>query len=235
MSDQRRPGGYRLGLAVLGGFVLGAATVLLVVWASGVGEEPAGRTAEAPVVTPATPAAPPEEEPGAGVVAEPEALMPPPDLERRSLLVPVQGVRSDQLADTFDDPRGSERVHEALDIMAPRGTPVVAVEGGRVAKLFESDAGGLTVYQFDPSETYAYYYAHLDRYAPGLAEGQRLARGQLVGYVGSTGNANPEGPHLHFAIFQLGAEKRWWEGVPINPYPVLRGAASSSGAAQPAR
>lgn len=235
MSDQRRPGGYRLGLAVLGGFVLGAATVLLVVWTIGSGDETVGRTAEVPVVTPADPAPSGEAEPGDGVVTEPEALTPPPDLGRRSLLVPVQGVRPDQLADTFDDLRGGDRVHEALDIMAPRGTPVVAVENGRVAKLFESDAGGLTVYQFDPSETYTYYYAHLDRYAPGLAEGQRLERGQLVGYVGATGNANPEGPHLHFAIFQLGPEKKWWEGVPINPYPVLRSAQASAGAAAPAR
>ena len=139
------------------------------------------------------------------------------------LLLPVAGISPGQLSDTFDDMRGSERRHEALDIMAPRGTPVLAVADGRIAKLFESKQGGLTLYQFDRTETFAYYYAHLDRYAPGLVEGQQLKRGELLGYVGSTGNANPDGPHLHFAIFQLGPDKRWWQGTPINPYPLLGG------------
>ena len=106
--------------------------------------------------------------------------------------------------------------------MAPTGTPVVAVEDGTVARLFTSKAGGLTVYQFDPSGTVAYYYAHLDRYAPGLDDGDVIRRGQVIGYVGSTGNANKDAPHLHFAIFRLGPERRWWEGEPIDPYPVLR-------------
>ena len=114
------------------------------------------------------------------------------------------------------------RVHEALDIMAPAGTPVVAVEDGKVAKLFTSKAGGLTVYQFDPSQSVAYYYAHLQGYASGLTEGAAIRRGQVIGYVGSTGNADPAAPHLHFAIFVLGPDKRWWQGTAIDPYPVLR-------------
>ena len=127
-----------------------------------------------------------------------------------SLLLPVAGVNANQLFDTFSQKRDGGRAHEALDIPAPRGTPVVAVDDGRVVKLFNSKPGGLTVYQFDPSENFAYYYAHLDGYAPGLAEGRVLKRGELVGYVGSTGNASPAAPHLHFAIFVLGPQKRRW-------------------------
>jgi peptidoglycan LD-endopeptidase LytH len=108
--------------------------------------------------------------------------------------------------------------------MAARGTPVLATADGKVVKLFTSKPGGLTVYQFDPDERYAYYYAHLDRYAEGLAEGQTLRRGDLVGYVGSTGNASPDAPHLHFAIFRLGPERQWWKGTPVNPYPFLNAA-----------
>ncbi|HBL27551.1 MAG TPA: metalloendopeptidase [Acidobacteria bacterium] len=146
------------------------------------------------------------------------------DLAERGLLVPVQGVGRAALRDTFGETRGDgTRAHEALDILAPRGTPVLAVEGGTVRKLYASERGGLTLYQFDPSETYAYYYAHLDRYADGLAEGQELTKGQVLGFVGSTGNAAPDAPHLHFAIFRLTPEKQWWKGDPINPFEVLRG------------
>lgn len=150
-------------------------------------------------------------------------------LAAKRLTIPVSGVMSAHLTNTYGDDRaGGARRHGALDIMAPRGTPVVATEDGRVEKLFTSDAGGLTIYQFDPSRTYSYYYAHLDRYADGLAEGQAVKRGQVIGYVGFTGNASPEGPHLHFAIFKLGPEKRWHEGVPLNPFPVLGGTAPAS-------
>jgi murein DD-endopeptidase MepM/ murein hydrolase activator NlpD len=142
-------------------------------------------------------------------------------LRDRRLRVPVDGVDRDDLRDTFSDARGA-RAHEAIDIMAPRGTPVRAVEDGRVAKLFTSAAGGTTIYMFDPTETYCYYYAHLDRYAAGLREGQAVERGDVIGYVGSTGNASPNAPHLHFAIFRMTSEKQWWKGEPINPYPVLK-------------
>ena len=139
------------------------------------------------------------------------------------LAMPLPGLAASQLQDTFDDTRGGTRRHEALDILAPAGTPVLAVADGHVEKLFTSDAGGLTIYQFDPSGRYAYYYAHLQGYAPGLREKQPVRRGQLLGYVGSTGNASPTAPHLHFAIFLLGPEKQWWKGRAINPYPLLGG------------
>lgn len=141
-------------------------------------------------------------------------------LEGRTLQMPVVGARTMDLRDNFEEPRGSRR-HEAIDILAPRGTPVVAADEGRIAKLFTSKQGGLTVYQFDRDEKHAYYYAHLDRYAEGLKEGGYLRRGDPVGYVGTTGNAPPDTPHLHFAIVELGPEKRWWEGKPLNPYPFL--------------
>lgn len=144
------------------------------------------------------------------------------DLRRRRLDVPVRGVERDALRSSFDETRGGSRRHEAMDILAPRGTPVMAVEDGTVARLFTSVAGGLTVYQFDPTTSYAYYYAHLDGYADGLAEGAAVARGQILGYVGTTGNAPKDTPHLHFGIFVLGVEKRWWEGTAIDPFEVFR-------------
>lgn len=137
------------------------------------------------------------------------------------LMVPVEGIAFKQLTDTYDQPRGSERHHEALDILAPKGTKVFATADGKVVKLFTSKPGGLTVYQFDPTEKYAYYYAHLDRYADGLQEGATVKRGDLIGYVGTTGNASPDTPHLHFAVFELTPEKQWWKGTPVNPYPLL--------------
>lgn len=138
-----------------------------------------------------------------------------------ALLIPVSGIPAEQLDDSFADGRGGTRVHEAIDIMAPTGTPVVAAADGRIVKLFTSVPGGLTIYQFDPGETLAYYYAHLQRYADGLVEGQEVRRGDVIGYVGSTGNADPSAPHLHFAIFMLGPEKNWWQGTAVNPYPLL--------------
>jgi murein DD-endopeptidase MepM/ murein hydrolase activator NlpD len=137
------------------------------------------------------------------------------------LMVPVDGIKLASIKDNFDQPRGAERHHEALDIMAPKGTKVVAAADGKIVKLFTSKPGGLTVYQFDPTEKYAYYYAHLDRYADGLKEGAEFKRGDLIGYVGSTGNADPNAPHLHFAVFELTPEKQWWKGTPIDPYPLL--------------
>ena len=144
------------------------------------------------------------------------------DLRRRDLAVPVEGVPREALDDTFGDPRNQTRQHEALDIIAPRGTHVLAVEDGSVVKLFTSERGGLTLYQFDPTQRYAYYYAHLDAYAPGIKEQMPLRRGQLIGFVGTTGNAPKDTPHLHFAIFLLTDEKQWWQGTPINPFAVWR-------------
>ncbi len=137
------------------------------------------------------------------------------------LMIPVEGMKLAQISDNFDQPRGAERHHEALDIMAPKGTKVLAVADGKVAKLFESKAGGLTVYQFDPTDKLAYYYAHLDKYAEGLKEGAPIKRGELIGYVGVTGNSSPTAPHLHFAVFELTPEKQWWKGTPLNPFPMM--------------
>jgi peptidoglycan LD-endopeptidase LytH len=167
----------------------------------------------------------------AGAVAEPATPVPPAPvspieageivaLRARGLKIPVDGIERDDLDNTFADARGS-RTHEALDILAPRGTKVRAVEDGRLQKVFTSKAGGLTIYQFETTGTFSYYYAHLDRYADGLREGQTVKRGDVIGYVGSTGNASPDAPHLHFAIFRLGPEKKWWQGEPINPYLVF--------------
>ncbi len=150
-----------------------------------------------------------------------ESEKPPAALSRRKLAFPVKGFNPANLRDNFDEGRG-KRKHEALDIMAPRGAQVVAVDDGRVAKLFRSAAGGITVYQFDRDEKYIYYYAHLDSYAQGLAEGMMLKRGDLVGFVGSTGNAPPHAPHLHFTIFELGEDKKWWKGRAVNPYTLLK-------------
>jgi len=143
------------------------------------------------------------------------------DVPAGKLMVPVDGVKFSQLTDTYNAPRGTERQHQALDIMAPKGTKVFAVADGKVAKLFTSVPGGLTVYQFEPTEKFAYYYAHLDKYADGIKEGMLLKRGDLVGYVGVTGNSDPNAPHLHFAVVQLTPEKQWWKGTPVNPYPLM--------------
>jgi peptidoglycan LD-endopeptidase LytH len=262
MSEERKPNAAVM-TAGLGGFVLGALTVLFIVWAyTGFRTEDGLPTADLPqaVARPApAPPAPEVQRPSGAATPAPQsptgqarpwvqpsplegtradqsrppALQPSADLRQRNLILPVQGIRPEQLQNTFEDSRSGGRVHEAIDIMAPRNTPVLAVEDGKIAKLFTSKQGGLTLYQFDPSETYAYYYAHLERYADGIKEGMVLRRGQVVGYVGSSGNANPEGPHLHFAIFRLTPEKRWWDGAPVNPFPVLGGRGSDR--VEPAR
>lgn len=144
------------------------------------------------------------------------------ELRGRRLELPVKGSKPDDIQDTFDDKRGTARRHEAIDVLAERHTPVVAVEDGTITRLFLSDAGGITIYQFDPSSSFCYYYAHLQAYADGLKEGDKVKRGDVIGYVGTTGNAPKDTPHLHFAIFQLTDKKQWWQGTPVDPYKVLR-------------
>ncbi len=150
---------------------------------------------------------------------------PPPDLsdfarlKARNIAIPVQGVDVSHLRDNFSEIRGN-RVHEAIDILAPRGTPVLAADDGVIQKLFTSAQGGLTVYEFDRDGAYCYYYAHLDRYADGLKEGMAVKKGDVIGYVGASGNAPPGTPHLHFTIFMLGPEKQWWKGTAVNPFPL---------------
>jgi murein DD-endopeptidase MepM/ murein hydrolase activator NlpD len=156
----------------------------------------------------------------ASAAVTPAALI-APAVSSGGLVMPVLGVLPAQLQDNFGNPRSGGRMHGALDIMAPRGTPVVASVDGTIRKLFTSNAGGLTVYEFDAAEEKVYYYAHLDRYADNLREGIPVKAGTVIGYVGTTGNAPPGAPHLHFAIEVLTADKRWWQATPINPYPLL--------------
>ncbi|HGM5960693.1 TPA: M23 family metallopeptidase [Stenotrophomonas maltophilia] len=184
---------------------------------------------------PSTMAAAPVTEPAAPRATAPPAATAPsaaqaPDAPS-GLLLPVQGIQASQLRDTFTDARSEGRVHDAIDIMADTGTPVLAVADGTVEKLFDSERGGLTIYQFEPSGRWCYYYAHLQRYADGLAEKQVIKRGDVIGYVGSTGNASADAPHLHFEVHMLGPEKQWWKGESINPYPLLKSAALTPGAA----
>lgn len=156
----------------------------------------------------------------------PSAPAPPRLVDRRSdngpLLIPVEGVPASALIDTFTQARaGGARPHDAIDIMAARGRAVLAAADGRVEKLFWSEDGGRTLYQRSPEGRFLYYYAHLDRYAPGLREGQSLRRGQRIAIVGSTGNADPSTPHLHFAVNIMQPGDSWYGGRPINPYPLL--------------
>jgi murein DD-endopeptidase MepM/ murein hydrolase activator NlpD len=162
----------------------------------------------------------------------------PPTQERRpdvaaspggttAFRIPVEGVTAEQLRDSFDQPRSGGRTHRALDILAPRGTPVVAAVSGTIRKLFNSGAGGIAIYQFDEKEERVYYYAHLERYADDVAEGLFVEQGRVIGYVGTSGNAPANTPHLHFAIEKLTAEKQWSRGIPLNPYPLLTARASA--------
>ena len=240
-GQARNPGILRGVLLFLAGLLVGANLVYFLMTRHAAAPTPVARPAAAAPDDAAAPpppaaasspvardapadAAPSERDTsGSAATANPSTTLPAAATPASGLLLPVRGVRPEQLIDTYHQTRGGTRIHEALDIMAPRGSAVLAATDGRVEKLFTSNAGGLTVYQFDPAGTHAYYYAHLERYAPGLREGQQLRRGDVIGEVGSTGNANPDAPHLHFAIFRLGPEKRWWEGVPVNPYPLLTG------------
>ena len=179
-----------------------------------------------PTATP-TPTPAPEASPTPGPPGQAQA--PPGDpasaLAAMRLLIPVEGLRPDQLQDTFKDSRSEGRVHDAIDIVAPRGTPVVAAADGRIVKLFKSVKGGITFYQLAAAdEHYVLYYAHLERYADGLAEGHFARRGETVGYVGDSGNATPGNTHLHFQIYRVADPKSFWAGENLNPYPLLRGA-----------
>ncbi len=157
------------------------------------------------------------------VIPSPQAAAPLPT----GLVMPVDGVQPSDLTDTFGDPRGAdgERGHGALDIMAPRGTAVLAAADGRIEKLFESERGGHTIYIRSPNGRNIYYYAHLDTYAPGVREGLAVRAGERIGTVGSSGDADPAGPHLHFEISRVAPGATWYEGQPINPYPLLAGKA----------
>jgi murein DD-endopeptidase MepM/ murein hydrolase activator NlpD len=162
--------------------------------------------------------------PGSAPVAIAEGL----EVGPAGLAIPVVGVKPGQLSDTFTQARaGGGRTHDAIDIMAAEGTPVIAAADGTVEKLFSSALGGTTIYERSADHRWIYYYAHLSAYEPGLHEGQQLRRGQVIAHVGHTGDASAAGPHLHFAINQMGQGDRWWNGTPINPYPLLAGKKAS--------
>ena len=183
---------------------------------------PAPSKAERPTVEP-VPAAPP---PDAAPAPELTTTVTDADLDyiaAKKLLIPVANMTASQLRDTFSQARSEGREHGAIDIMAPQGTPVLATTDGVVTKLFQSDRGGVTLYELDPSGRYVYYYAHLMRYAEGIAEGKQLRRGDVIGYVGDTGNAGAGQYHLHFGISKLRSPRQWSGGDPINPYPLLVG------------
>jgi peptidoglycan LD-endopeptidase LytH len=171
-----------------------------------------------PTTTPNESPPPPAAEP----TTSPTAAL-PSFVGRLKLIIPVTGVREDQLQDTFADARSEGRVHDAIDIPAPLGTPVVAAADGEIIKLFQSDRGGTTIYQLSVDRKLVFYYAHLQRYADGLAEGKFVRQGEVIAFVGDTGNAGPGNYHLHFSIAVVADPKRYWEGTNINPYPLLRG------------
>jgi murein DD-endopeptidase MepM/ murein hydrolase activator NlpD len=157
-----------------------------------------------------------------------EPALSPVDLSGLGLQFPVPAVSANAMSNSFADRRG-QRTHHAVDIFAPRYSFVVAVDDGTVAQLSRSSAGGISVYQFDAAERYCYFYAHLDGYAPGLAEGQLVKRGQVLGFVGTTGNAPAKTPHLHFAIALVASPKQWWGGSPIDPFPIWKERGEAAG------
>ncbi|MBJ6121293.1 M23 family metallopeptidase [Sphingomonas mollis] len=143
------------------------------------------------------------------------------------LVMPVAGVARDAVTDSWGDARGGgTRGHRGTDIMAPRGTPVVAAADGRVEKLFQSDLGGTTIYIRSADGHWIHYYAHLAGYAPGLHEGQVVKAGEQIAYVGDTGDAGPGNYHLHFGVQRMHGGEGWWQGEDVNPYPLLAGTAA---------
>jgi len=175
-----------------------------------------------PAATPASGFTPPSSaspSPTPTVTPEPAVLLPESAAE---LLIPVAGVRPEDLQDTYNDARDAGRTHDAIDIIAPRGTPVLACADGTIVKLFLSQPGGITIYQLSADQKSIYYYAHLERYADQLAEGQSVRRGQVLAYVGDTGNTTPGNYHLHFPVSLVADPKRYWEGTNVNPYPLFK-------------
>jgi len=143
-------------------------------------------------------------------------------LRSRDLMVPVHGVKPSELRDTYNAPRSGGRAHLALDILAKKGTRVLSVDDGVILRITENDLGGKVIYIADPSRRFVYYYAHLDEWKYGLKVGDTVKRGQLIGSVGTTGNAPKDTPHLHFQLMRMGSGGRYWSGTPINPIPYLK-------------
>ena len=201
-----------IGVALLAAVVAVVATSLFWIWFyTNVPSKPPEVARSGPVVTVLPQNAPPVQ------VAEQVQVTP------SGLALPVVGIKPDQLTDTFDAARSQGRRHDAIDIMAAEGTPVIAASDGTIEKLFNSVRGGTTIYERSPDQKWIYYYAHLSAYAPGLHEGQQVKRGEVIGRVGHTGDASAAGPHLHFAVNSMVPGERWWNGTAINPYPLLAG------------
>jgi len=201
----------RIAAAFSVGFAMGMGVLAITLWSTG---HLSGYRPGIAIAATATPPPPPV------AIPAPDRA-PAPDSASPRLAIPLANIDPARLESTFHQARNGHE-HEALDIMSPRGTPVMAVDDGDVMKTFTSKPGGLTVYQFDNTGTWCYYYAHLDHYAPSLREGVRLRKGEVLGYVGSTGDASPDAPHLHFAIFRLGVEKHWWQGTAVDPLPFFK-------------
>jgi murein DD-endopeptidase MepM/ murein hydrolase activator NlpD len=151
-------------------------------------------------------------------------------LRERNLEIPVAGVSPSKIEDSFTAARDGERVHNAVDILAPRNTPIVAADDGTILRMSTNPLGGITIYAADRDREFVYYYAHLDHYRDGVVAGQKIQKGDTLGFVGTTGNAPKDGPHLHFQIMLWPSDGKYWNGEPVNPYPVLHGATSSGGA-----
>jgi len=222
---------HRRTRVLLGVLALLVAVGVLVVWLARISRNgrrevltlskpsPPPDNSESVISTPTQPtpdASTPLPVPARPLVPTPEGALP------SNLIVPVAGVRPDQLRDTFSESRSEGRVHDAIDIPAPLGTPVLAAADGTVVKLFHSERGGTTIYQLSTDQKFIYYYAHLDRYAEGLTEGHLARQGETIAYVGDSGNAGAGNYHLHFSIALVSDPKRYWEGVNINPYPLLK-------------
>jgi murein DD-endopeptidase MepM/ murein hydrolase activator NlpD len=196
----------RLGWTILALIVLGAIAFGSMLTIGGPRHAPALQPSAAPTSAPAAP------EPGPTIDGYPQ------------LAVPVAGVSRSQITDNWLDPRGGgTREHHGTDIMVPQGTPVLAAAPGRIEKLFDSDLGGTTLYERSPDGRWQYYYAHLAGYAPGIHEGQQVETGQLLGYAGDTGDAGPGNYQLHFGLSYMASGEGWWQGTPVNPYPLLAG------------
>ncbi|MGZ8846265.1 MAG: M23 family metallopeptidase [Pyrinomonadaceae bacterium] len=216
-------GRHRRTLVVLGFLAIVVAVGVLAVWLGRI-----SRNGRRDVLTLAKPS-PPQDNSGS-ILPTPTSPTPnaspalpiPEEAARNQLIIPVAGVRPDQLHDTFSESRTEGRVHDAIDIPAPLGTPVLAAADGKIVKLLNSERGGITIYQLSADQKFIYYYAHLDRYAEGLTEGHFAKQGETIAYVGDSGNAGAGNYHLHFSIALVSDPKRYWEGVNINPYPLLK-------------
>jgi murein DD-endopeptidase MepM/ murein hydrolase activator NlpD len=198
---------------------LSALLLLLVAVSCGPALKPLPPMAPLPEIPSESPAPAPTGDRAAPVVTERDVAY--ASLRERGLLVPVKGISASQIPDSYDAPRDGARVHNAQDILAKRGTPVLAADDGTILHVGENSLGGKVIWTADPSRRFAYYYAHLDHYAKGLRDGQQISRGEVLGYVGTTGNAPKDTPHLHFQVVRIVSGKRYSEGPPLNPLPLF--------------